>query len=115
MILLTEIKGVLFDFDGILADTEYYQWQGWVVPLKKRGINLTKEQYLKYVGKRGDQVEKEIREDLNLNVKKGILLEQKIALLDEWFKELKPFPFRFPRNNRLFQTLRISVFYLFFR
>ena len=34
---LKNIKGIVFDLDGLLLDTEYYQWQGQVVFLRKYG------------------------------------------------------------------------------
>lgn len=37
------IEGVIFDLDGVLVDTEGFQWQGWVEVLKPYGIDLNKE------------------------------------------------------------------------
>ncbi|MDD3032402.1 MAG: HAD family phosphatase [Candidatus Pacebacteria bacterium] len=89
------IKGVVFDLDGTLFDTEYYQWQGWVVPLKDFGIDLSKEKYLKYAGKKGEDIEKELISDFNLGINQGDLLNEKRKLLEEWFstKELGLMPF----------------------
>lgn len=82
---MENIKGIVFDLDGTLFETEYYQWQGWVVPLKKLGIELTKEKYLDYAGKGGKQIEEELLRDYNLKIEKGSLLEQKKELLEKWF------------------------------
>ena len=46
-----DYKGVIFDFDGVLIDTEYIQWQGWVSLLKPYGIEMTKDDYFDYTGK----------------------------------------------------------------
>jgi len=83
-----DIKGIIFDLDGVLFDSEYYQWQAWVIPLKEYGIELTKEMYLKYVGKRSlDQVDQELIEDFNLNIPFGTLWEEKRKLIEKWFSE----------------------------
>jgi HAD superfamily hydrolase (TIGR01509 family) len=89
------IKGIIFDLDGVLVDTEGYQWQGWVEILKPLGISLSKEEYFKYAGKTGNIIESELVKDYNLKIEKGSLLKQKEELLIEWFssKELKLLPY----------------------
>jgi HAD superfamily hydrolase (TIGR01509 family) len=84
-----EIKAIIFDLDGTLFDSEGFQMKGWVIPLKKYGIDLTKEQYLKYAGKQGEQIEEEIYKEYNLNLKKGELLSLKMDLLEQWFSTQK--------------------------
>ena len=83
------IKGIIFDLDGVLLETEYYQWQGWVIPLRGFGIELTKEKYFDYAGKNGKQIDKELIKDFNLNIKEGELLLKKEPLLIKWFSEEK--------------------------
>ena len=89
------LKGIIFDMDGVLVDTEYFQWQGWVEPLRKHGIELSKEKYFDYAGKTGSIIEGELIKDFDLKIEKGELLEEKEKLLIEWFqnKELKLMPF----------------------
>lgn len=89
------IKGIVFDLDGVLVDTEGYQWQGWVEALKPLGISLSKEEYFEYAGKRGDTIESEFIKNYNLKIEKGSLLKQKEKLLLEWFRseELKLLPY----------------------
>jgi beta-phosphoglucomutase-like phosphatase (HAD superfamily) len=84
-----KIKGIIFDLDGVLLETEYYQWQGWVIPLREMGIELTKEKYFDYAGKSGKRIEEEIIKDFDLNLKQGELLHKKEELLLEWFSEKK--------------------------
>jgi HAD superfamily hydrolase (TIGR01509 family) len=84
-----KIKGIIFDLDGVLLETEYYQWQGWVIPLREFGIELTKEKYFDYAGKNGKQIDKELIKDFNLNLKEGELLLKKEPLLLQWFSEKK--------------------------
>jgi beta-phosphoglucomutase family hydrolase len=44
------IKGLIFDLDGTLADTLPYHYKGWQVVGKRLGINIDKEFLLKYTG-----------------------------------------------------------------
>ncbi|HNY35706.1 MAG TPA: HAD family phosphatase [Candidatus Pacearchaeota archaeon] len=82
-----DIKGIIFDLDGVLFDSEYYQWQGWVEPLREYGIELTKEMYFKYAGKNGKQIDEELIKDFNLNIEIGTLLKAKQPLIGKWFSE----------------------------
>ena len=83
------LKGAVFDLDGVLVDTEYYQWQGWVEVLKPYGISFSKEEYYNYAGRRGDLIEEGILREHNLDVEKGLLLGKKEKLLMEWFESKK--------------------------
>ena len=83
LLKLDMIEGVIFDVDGVLADTEKYQWLGWVEHLKEFNVSLSKQQYLKYAGKQGYAIETEIIKDFSLPVKKNSLLSKKEATLIE--------------------------------
>lgn len=82
-----DIKGIIFDLDGVLFDSEYYQWQGWVEPLREYGIELTKDMYFNYAGKSGKQIDGELINDFNLNLPLGTLWEAKKVLIEKWFNE----------------------------
>lgn len=90
-----KIEGVIFDLDGVLVDTEYFQWQGWVEVLKPFEKSLSKEEYFKYAGKQGSDIESALIIDLNLPLSKNTLLEKKEKLLINWFetKTLECMPF----------------------
>jgi len=81
---LKKIKGIVFDCDGVLADTEGWHWQTWVETLKPLGINLSKEEYFNYAGKREDIIDEELLEKYKLNFEKGTLEKKKKALMKEW-------------------------------
>lgn len=90
-----KIEGIIFDIDGVLVDTEHFQWQGWVEALKPYAKSLTKTEYFKYAGKQGDAIESELFIDLNLSLSKNTLLDKKKILLADWFetKSLQYMPF----------------------
>lgn len=78
------MKAIIFDLDGILIDTERFQWQAWVEVLKPLNIYLSKEDYFNYAGKTGTIIEKELIEKYNLKAKG--LLKKKEELLLKWFR-----------------------------
>ena len=39
------IEALVFDFDGVIADTEPLHWRSWATVLKPMGISFTWEQY----------------------------------------------------------------------
>jgi len=80
-----EIKAAVFDVDGLLLDTEGLQWRGWVEVLKQYGIGLSKEQYFDYAGKSSSVIESQLIERYKLDVRKGLLVEQKKDLIAKWF------------------------------
>jgi len=86
---ISQFKGVIFDIDGVLLDTEYFQWQGWVEVLKSLKISLSKKDYFSYAGKRGDIIENELKEKYQLDFKNSELRNKKEKLLMKWLKSRK--------------------------
>lgn len=75
----TTLKAILFDLDGVVADTEIIQLKAWNNALVKFDLILTEEQYLNLAGKGGAEIESEIYQLFNLNLEKGQLLQIKKA------------------------------------
>ncbi|MDD5696594.1 MAG: HAD family phosphatase [Candidatus Pacebacteria bacterium] len=103
------IKGIVFDLDGVLLETEHYQWQGWVIPLREFGIELTKEKYFDYAGKSGKQIDKELIKDFNLNLKEGELLSKKEPMLMKWFSEQRLKYMPYARETAEFFSSRFKI------
>lgn len=40
---MREIKGLIFDFDGTLADTMFFHWKAWDIVARRYGIALTRQ------------------------------------------------------------------------
>lgn len=96
--MIKGIKAIIFDLDGTLLDTEFFQWQGWVVPLREHGVELTREKYLDFAGRGGADIEVEIIRDFGLELKEGDLLKEKTKLLEEWFSNERMAPMPFARE-----------------
>lgn len=47
------IKGLIFDMDGVLVDTEKYHYQAWKDAFIKKGIHLSEHDYAKYCRAQG--------------------------------------------------------------
>lgn len=100
-----KIKGIIYDLDGVVLDSEYYHWQGWVVALKEYGIELSKETYLKYAGKREDIIDGEMIKDFNLNIEPGgHLLQRKKEVTKEFNIKNKIAPMNYARESLDFFT-----------
>ncbi len=44
-------KGIVFDFDGVLGNTEKHQFQAWNDVLKPYGMRITEKEYIRFVGR----------------------------------------------------------------
>jgi HAD superfamily hydrolase (TIGR01509 family) len=56
MMLKTPLKGLLFDFDGLILDTETTIFQAWEEKFKEYGKNLLLEEWAEILGKSNDQL-----------------------------------------------------------
>jgi len=86
---LSKIKGIIFDLDEVLANTERWHWQAWVETLKPFGINFSKEDYFNYAGKREDIIGRELTDYYKINLFEGELARRKKALMHEWVRTRK--------------------------
>jgi len=89
MINLNKIKGVIFDLDGVLVDTEYYQSQAWIEVLRTYNISLSRGDCFHYKGKSGEVIEAELKKKYRLNIKKGELRHKRDELILKFFKKEK--------------------------
>jgi HAD superfamily hydrolase (TIGR01509 family) len=61
-----QIKAVIFDFDGLILDTEEPEFQSWQEIYQQHGTNLTLETWLPFIGAGTDTVPFDIYEHLEL-------------------------------------------------
>ncbi|HOK35165.1 MAG TPA: HAD family phosphatase [Candidatus Pacearchaeota archaeon] len=86
---LDQIKGVVFDLDGVLVDTEYYQSEAWIEVLKQYKIFLSQEDLFEYKGKSAEVIENEFKNKYHLPIKKGELLKKRDAEVLKIFQKRK--------------------------
>lgn len=70
MIQFNKIKGVVFDLDGVLVDTEYYQSEAWIKVFKEYKIFLRQEDLFEYKGKSVEIIENKFKSKYHLPIKK---------------------------------------------
>ncbi len=81
------MAAIIFDQDGVLADTEGLQYQGWLEALKPFSTTVPKQEYNRnYAGKTGSIIEKEIISKYSLEIPAGKLLRQKEEWLMHWLR-----------------------------
>jgi beta-phosphoglucomutase family hydrolase len=79
-----KVKAVIWDMDGIIADTSQYHHKGWQIVFRKRGINYTEADFRRNTGKRSDTI---IREVLGEKIPQNEITEI-IQEKDETFRQL---------------------------
>ncbi len=52
---MTQIRGVLWDMDGVLVDTVEYHFQAWAEVLDRYGKHLSREEFAPAIGKNNDE------------------------------------------------------------
>ena len=50
------LKAVIWDMDGVIADTGPYHYKAWQYAFRKRGVNFTEDDFRGYFGQRNDTI-----------------------------------------------------------
>ena len=124
------IKLIIFDFDGVLVDSEYLTSIVTTECLNKRGVNTKLENTLKrFVGVHEDVEREHITKDIGVENVDEFISETKLLTLESYKKDLVPFehvelilenlgvPFCVASNSRLIsleQKLEITKLNRFF-
>jgi len=86
-------KAVIWDMDGVIADTAPYHIKAWQEVLQKRGVNLTEDDFRHSFGQRNDTI---IRNALGKEVSQEeidtIAKEKEASFRQRIRQNLKPFP-----------------------
>ncbi len=93
--LLAQSKGTIFDFDGLLADSEPYHYKAYNEVFERYGHTLNKEEYWVEWTSKGKGIAGEIeRHNLKLNVDPVDLRKQKFEVYSRFCQsgEIKLFP-----------------------
>jgi HAD superfamily hydrolase (TIGR01509 family) len=89
MLNLNKIKGIIFDLDGVLIDTESYQSRAWIEALKTYSISLSEGDLLPYKGKSAEVIENELKKKYRLNIKKRDLVKKRDECILKIYKKEK--------------------------
>lgn len=86
------IKGLIFDLDGTLADTMPYHFNGWKIACKKFGADIDKDFLRRLTGTPGWVIAKEIIKNCNLNGSVSVeeMVEEKLYQFSKEQRNVKP-------------------------
>ena len=89
----SQTKAVIWDMDGVIADTGPYHFKSWHYVFQKRGVDFTEEDFKRIFGQRNDTI---IRGTLGKDVSQSEI-EVIAAEKENYFREavrqnIKPFP-----------------------
>jgi beta-phosphoglucomutase len=77
---MTDIRGVLWDMDGVLVDTVEYHFQAWKEILKGCGKQLTREQFTPAIGKNNRETLRMLLSDWDsIDKPEDLFIEKELA------------------------------------
>jgi beta-phosphoglucomutase-like phosphatase (HAD superfamily) len=79
--MLKQIKGAMFDVDGLLLDTEIFQYDAWVAALAEIGGEITPEEYKRFAGQGRYDIAKVLIPEKQLDTTISDLVEAKLSHL----------------------------------
>jgi beta-phosphoglucomutase family hydrolase len=86
-------KTVLWDMDGVIADSGSYHFAAWQETFAERGIKFTKEDFIKFFGTRNDFIIRSILGDKTCEKDIETIIQKKESNFRERIKgNIKPFP-----------------------
>ena len=79
------IKALVFDFDGLILDTEVPAYQAWAEIYREHGVELSLERWLDYIGREGGwfDVYAHLEELTGTKVDRDVLKTRRAARRDE--------------------------------
>ncbi|TET25914.1 MAG: HAD family phosphatase, partial [Dehalococcoidia bacterium] len=86
-------KAVIWDMDGVIADTAPYHFWAWQQVFQKKGVNFTKEDFRRNFGQRNDAIIRNILgEDIAQGEVDAIASEKESGFRQKARQYLKPLP-----------------------
>ncbi|MCD6147826.1 HAD family phosphatase [bacterium] len=90
MLKPNQIKGVVFDFDGTLVDSDPIHYSAWTLFLKRRGRSFTKEDFARVSGKQVGLIADYIIKKYKLRITKEELIREKREITLDYFRKRPP-------------------------
>ncbi len=86
-------KTVLWDMDGVIANSGSFHFAAWQETFAKRGVNFTKEDFTKFFGTRNDFIIRNVLgEGLSEENVESIVQEKEASFREKAKGNIKPFP-----------------------
>jgi len=95
------IKAILFDFDGVLAETMEDHFLAWQKVFKDYGVEIKREDYFVLEGMKMIKIAKKLSEENNINPDPEII----VKLKDEYYLKNHSFAF-YPKVEELIDLLK---------
>src|ERR671935_1911890 len=79
------IRAIVFDFDGLILDTEVPAYQAWTEIFREHGVELSLERWIDYIGREGGWFDPyaHLEELTGLHVDRDVLKVRRVARRDE--------------------------------
>jgi len=91
--MLDKAKAVIWDMDGVIADTAPYHFRAWQDIFQKRGVNFTEDDFNRNFGQRNDTIIRNtLGNELSLNEIEIIAAEKEQNYRQRVKKNIKPLP-----------------------
>jgi beta-phosphoglucomutase family hydrolase len=90
---MPELEAVIWDMDGVLADTAPYHLLAWQETFAKRGIKFTKEDFMRGFGIRNDAIIRNVLGEKTTKAEIETIAQEKEATFRRIIgKDIKPLP-----------------------
>ncbi|MBW1739327.1 MAG: HAD hydrolase-like protein [Deltaproteobacteria bacterium] len=90
---IKDTRAVIWDMDGVIADTAPYHLKAWQHVFQKRGVNFTEADFRRYFGQRNDTIARKVLdEDLSMSEVDIITSEKEENFRYRIRQNIKPFP-----------------------
>jgi beta-phosphoglucomutase family hydrolase len=87
------LEAVLWDMDGVIADTAYYHYRAWHDVFQKRGVNFTEKDFKYHFGRRNDTIIRSmLGESISLEELDIIISEKEENYRRRVARNIKPLP-----------------------
>ncbi len=91
---MNQIRAIIFDFDGLILDTETYEFEAWRSIYQEFGVQLTLSDWLPHVGAAYEQfnVYAHLSERSGIAVEREEMRPRLLALMQEMLEDVPPLP-----------------------
>jgi beta-phosphoglucomutase len=90
---MPELEAVIWDMDGVLADTASYHFLAWRETFARRGINFTEADFMRGFGIRNDAIIRNILGEKTTNAEIATIAQEKEATFRHLIgQDIKPLP-----------------------